>query len=110
PGLPENERRDTLDIPYDLAYLSGHFPAAPVVPGVAQISWAMSLAQRDLHPGLRFAGMEALKFQRLLRPGDTAALALKWDSAKQKLYFTFTVNGAPCSSGRVLHEVGNGSA
>ncbi len=110
PGQPDNERRYTLDIPYDLAYFSGHFPAAPVVPGVAQISWAMSLAQRDLHPGLNFAGMEALKFQRLLRPGDAAVLTLKWDTAKQKLYFTFTVNDAPCSSGRILHGASHDAA
>lgn len=96
------ERHYTLDIPYDLAYFSGHFPSVPVVPGVAQISWAMNLAQRDLCPALRFGGMEALKFQRLLRPGDTALLVLRWDEAKQKLYFTCTVDGAPCSSGRIL--------
>lgn len=102
PDAPEHERHYTLDIPYDLAHFSGHFPSVPVVPGVAQISWAMSLAQRDLHPGLRFGGMEALKFQRLLRPGDVARLSLRWDEAKQKLYFTCTVNDAPCSSGRIL--------
>ncbi len=110
PGQPDNERRYTLDIPCDLAYFSGHFPTAPVVPGVAQISWAMSLAQRDLLPGVGFAGMEALKFQRLLRPGDVAVLALRWDAIKQKLYFAFTVEGAPCSSGRILQEDGNGPA
>ncbi|MNW20943.1 hypothetical protein D3C71_2215870 [compost metagenome] len=70
----------------------------------------MSLAKRDLLPGLRFAGMEALKFQRLLRPGDVAALSLKWDSARQKLYFAFTVDGAPCSSGRILQAVDHGIA
>ncbi len=110
PGQPDNERRYTLEVPYDLAYFNGHFPTAPVVPGVAQISWAMSLGARDLLPDLRFAGMEALKFQRLLRPGDIALLALKWDATKQKLYFAFTVDGAPCSSGRILHEAGHGPA
>ncbi|MGE6917759.1 AMP-binding protein [Achromobacter kerstersii] len=106
-GQPDNERRYTLDIPYDLAHFSGHFPSVPVVPGVAQISWAMSLAQRGLCPGLRFGGMEALKFQRLLRPGDIAQLALRWDDAKQKLYFTCTVDDAPCSSGRILQAEGH---
>lgn len=110
PGQPGNERRYTLDIPYDLAYFSGHFPTAPVVPGVAQITWATSLAQRDLLPELHFAGMEALKFQRLLRPGDTAVLALKWDATKQKLYFAFTVNDSPCSSGRILHGASHDAA
>lgn len=110
PGQADNERRYTFEVPYDLAYFSGHFPAAPVVPGVAQVSWAMSLAERDLHPGLEFAGMEALKFQRLLRPGDMAVLTLKWDAAKQKLYFAFTVNASPCSSGRILHGASHGAA
>lgn len=110
PGQMDNERRYALEIPYDLAHFSGHFPTAPVVPGVAQISWAMSLAQRDLLPGLRFAGMEALKFQRLLRPGDIAVLALKWDALKQKLYFAFTVNDAPCSSGRILQAASHDHA
>ncbi|EFF76007.1 AMP-binding protein [Achromobacter piechaudii] len=104
PGQPANERRYTLDIPYDMVYFSGHFPSVPVVPGVAQISWAMSLARQDLCPALHFGGMEALKFQRLLRPGDQAEMALRWDEAKQKLYFTCTVQGAPCSSGRIIHQ------
>ncbi|MBB1594968.1 AMP-binding protein [Achromobacter sp. UMC46] len=102
PGQPAGERRFALDIPYDLAHFSGHFPSVPVVPGVVQIGWAISLAQRGLHPGLRFGGMEALKFQKLLRPGDRAVMALRWDETKQKLYFTCTVDDAPCASGRIL--------
>lgn len=112
-GLPADnadERRYRIEIPCDLAYFSGHFPTAPVVPGVAQITWALSLAQRELQPALHFAGMEALKFQRLLRPGDVAELALRWDAGKQKLYFAYTLDGAPCSSGRVLHGSGHGAA
>lgn len=81
-----------------------------MVPGVAQIGWALSLAQRDLLPDLRFAGMEALKFQRLLRPGDVAELALRWDGAKRKLYFSYTLDASPCSSGRVLHGDDHGGA
>ncbi|WP_454673607.1 AMP-binding protein [Achromobacter pestifer] len=107
PGQPAHERRYTLDIPYDLAHFSGHFPSVPVVPGVAQISWALSLAQRDLCPAFRFGGMEALKFQKLLRPGDLAVLALRWDEARQKLYFTCTLDDAPCSSGRFLQANGD---
>lgn len=107
PGQPPGERRYALDIPYDLAHFSGHFPSAPVVPGVAQIGWAVSLAQRDLRPGLRVGDMEALKFQKLLRPGDAAVMALRWDETKQKLYFTCTVDDAPCASGRILQAGGD---
>lgn len=109
PAATASESRYRLEIPCDLAYFAGHFPTAPVVPGVAQIGWALALAQRDLLPALRFAGMEALKFQRLLRPGDVAELALRWDAGKRKLYFTYTLDDAPCSSGRVLHGDGHGA-
>lgn len=103
PAPGPHERRYRLEIPCDLSHFSGHFPTVPVVPGVAQIGWALALARRDLLADLRFAGMEAVKFQRLLRPGDVAELALRWDAGKRKLYFAYTLGDAPCSSARVLH-------
>jgi len=103
---PAHSRHYALNIPCDLVHFSGHFPSAPVVPGVAQIGWALSLAQQDLLqeacPDFRFGGIEVLKFQRLLRPNDDAQLTLSWDALKRKLHFSLTVDGAPCSSGRIL--------
>jgi len=100
------QRHYALRIPCDLVHFGGHFPTAPVVPGVAQIGWAMALAQQDLLaqacPDFRFGAMETLKFQRLLRPNDEARLTLRWDADKRKLHFALTIDGAPCSSGRIL--------
>nr|WP_238474467.1 acyl-CoA synthetase family protein [Pseudomonas cavernae] len=92
-----------LVVPLDLAHFSGHFPTVPVLPGVVQIDWAQQLARRliaDLPP--RFAGMEVLKFQQLVRPGDRLQLALRFDSTRGKLYFAFRNGAAACSSGRIL--------
>jgi hypothetical protein len=97
-------QRYALDVPLDLTYFSGHFQQTPVVPGVAQIAWAYDTACRHLLPDLQFGGMEVLKFQRLLRPGDTAELTLRWDEARGKLHFAFHLAGEPCSSGRILHR------
>jgi acyl-coenzyme A synthetase/AMP-(fatty) acid ligase len=91
-----------LEVPLDLVQFSGHFPGTPVVPGVVQIEWAMGLARRHLWPSLGFHGMEALKFQQLLRPGDAVALSLSWHPARGKLYFEYRLAGQPCSSGRIL--------
>jgi len=93
-----------LAVPPDLAYFSGHFPTAPVLPGVVQVDWALSLGQQLMTLRGKFAGMEVLKFQQLIRPGDEIQLHLRFDSARSKLYFTYRDETATCSSGRILLE------
>ncbi|MGL4315662.1 MAG: AMP-binding protein [Pseudomonas sp.] len=92
-----------LDVPLDLAHFTGHFPQTPVLPGVVQIDWAQRLARQliaDLPP--RFGGMEVLKFQQLVRPGDRLQLTLRFDAERGKLYFAYRNGEAACSSGRIL--------
>ncbi len=92
-----------LGVPVDLAHFSGHFPQTPVLPGVVQIDWAISLARQlieNLPP--RFQGMEVLKFQQLARPGDRLQLTLRFDAQRSKLHFSYRNGDAPCSSGRIL--------
>jgi len=92
-----------LVVPLDLAHFTGHFPQTPVLPGVVQVDWAQQLARsliKDLPP--RFSGMEVLKFQQLVRPGDQLQLTLRFDAARGKLYFAFRNGEAACSSGRIL--------
>jgi acyl-coenzyme A synthetase/AMP-(fatty) acid ligase len=91
-----------LRIPLDLRYFSGHFPSTPVLPGVVQIDWVLHLAPGYLQLPPRFVGMEVLKFQQLLRPGDLASLTFRFDPARSKLYFAYQVGENAASSGRVL--------
>ncbi|MEK1909725.1 MAG: AMP-binding protein [Pseudomonas chlororaphis] len=93
-----------LAIPPDLAYFSGHFPQTPVLPGVVQVDWALALGQQLLDLPGRFAGMEVLKFQQLVRPGDQVQLHLRFDHERGKLYFAYRNDTAACSSGRILLE------
>ncbi|NNA57498.1 acyl-CoA synthetase family protein [Pseudomonas koreensis] len=91
-----------LAVPADLAYFSGHFPKAPVLPGVVQVEWALQLGQQLLELPGKFAGMEVLKFQQLVRPGDEIQLHLRFDRERGKLYFAYRNDTATCSSGRIL--------
>ncbi|VVP97225.1 Tyrocidine synthase 3 [Pseudomonas fluorescens] len=93
-----------LAVPPDLAYFSGHFPQAPVLPGVVQVEWALNLGQQLMNLPATFAGMEVLKFQQLVRPGDEVQLHLRFDPIRNKLYFAYRNDTATCSSGRILLE------
>jgi len=93
-----------LAVPPDLAYFSGHFPTAPVLPGVVQVEWALNLGQQLMNLPEKFAGMEVLKFQQLVRPGDEIQLHLRFDPTRGKLYFAYRNETATCSSGRILLE------
>ncbi len=91
-----------LSVPPDLVYFSGHFPKAPVLPGVVQVEWALNLGRQLLNLTGPFAGMEVLKFQQLVRPGDEIQLHLRFDPERSKLYFAYRNDTATCSSGRIL--------
>jgi acyl-coenzyme A synthetase/AMP-(fatty) acid ligase len=64
-------------VPDDLASLEGHFPGRPVVPGTAQLDWAVELARELVGAGLVPARVEALKFGRPLTPGAVCALRVE---------------------------------
>ena len=85
----------------ELPWFRGHFPGAPLLPGVVQVHWAMHYG-RQL-PGLvgSFAGMNQLKFQRPLRPGQECELRLCWQADKGQLLFSYRLGDEHASSGRV---------
>lgn len=91
-----------LDLSPDLAVFDGHFPQAAILPGVAQLDWAIRFGREAFALPPRFVRMEALKFQRVARPHDRIRLQLQWLPAKQTLHFTYTSAHGPHASGRVV--------
>ncbi|WP_066737344.1 AMP-binding protein [Cupriavidus sp. D384] len=93
-----------LDIADDLAVFDGHFPGMPVVPGVAQVDWVMALAPERLAipPRERFARLDMLKFQAVIRPGTRVRLALAWQPAECVLGFRLTSDAGAHASGKIV--------
>lgn len=91
-----------LTVPADLLYFDGHFRVAPVLPGVVQVDWAIHYGR--LHFGLQgaFGGINALKFQQMIRPGVPVQLELAWDAAKGSLNFRYFSEAGAHASGRIL--------
>lgn len=89
-----------LFIPADLAFFSGHFPVVAIVPGVAQVDWAVHFAGL-LVPQLNKLSIKKLKFQRPMLPGTTLNLNLLCDAEKPALRFSFQAGDIEYSSGEI---------
>lgn len=88
-----------LSAPHDLAYLDGHFPGSPIVPGVVQIDWAIRLAARYLELDLEAGTHFQVKYRRLFLPGRQVTLTLQGKNGS--LRFDYADQGEMLSSGSI---------
>jgi len=67
----------------------GHFPNAPIVPGLAQVDWAIRLGEVTFGPLGDFKGIANLKFQRVIVPDEPIELRLTLHPVKRTLAFDY---------------------
>jgi len=91
-----------LHVPPDLLYFDGHFPEAPILPGVVQLDWALALGRQYFDLPAHFRALQALKFQRVVTPGATLTLELENDTQKNALAFRLHSANGQHASGRIL--------
>ena len=87
-----------------LKVFEGHFPQAAILPGVAQLDWAIHFARQCFALPAHFQRMETVKFQHVARPGDVLDLALELSvgPAHGVLTFRYTSAAGVHASGRVV--------
>jgi 3-hydroxyacyl-[acyl-carrier-protein] dehydratase len=78
PGVRVVARKHVRD---DEWYLAGHFPGNPIMPGVLMVealaqTGAVAVLSEEANKGklALFAGIDDVRFKRLVRPGDTLEL------------------------------------
>lgn len=96
-----------LRVPYDMAIFRGHFPSAPIVPGVMQVGWAAELARAHGLACGPLTGIGATKFRRVLRPGMCLAARLERGARSGQVHFRYTCGHTVVSTGRLQFGAGH---
>lgn len=104
-GLEMTEDKIELHIkvPAQLTYFPDHFSVYPILPGVVQIAWAERFGKLFFPIDQPFLQMEAIKFVKIIHPGDELKLSLEWKHDAGKLYFMFSSRQGVHGSGRLVY-------
>ena len=100
--LTRDRARYEVYVSPHLLVFDGHFDKLPVLPGVAQVDWAITIACRCFGIVGEFQRLEAVKFHRLYQPGALLSLEMEWRHERAVLTFRFTSGAGLHSSGRVF--------
>ncbi|MEY4563079.1 MAG: hypothetical protein RLZZ618_2356 [Pseudomonadota bacterium] len=91
-----------IDMATDLQAFEGHFPEAPLLPGVVQVDWAVRFARSFFSMPPRLQRMSQLKFQRPVVPGMRVQLTLQWNDESRVLSFAYSSDGGKHAGGSLL--------
>ena len=97
-----NQAEIDIEIPPDLRWFEGHFPEAPVLPGVVQLEWAMAEGRRRFGLTQDAAREFQVKFKSVIGPGERLTLRLTLDTAARRLKFAYERDGSACSTGSIV--------
>ena len=91
-----------IELAPELLVFDGHFPGAPILPGVAQVDWAIAFARERFEMPARFLRLDALKFSQPATPGMQLELEWHWNAATATLQFEYRSDAGRHSSGRIV--------
>ena len=96
-----------LHVDANLAVFDGHFPDRPVLPGIAQVDWAVAWGRERFGIGASFLRLEALKFPLAVAPGAWLDAEWHWNAAAATLQFELRSEQGVHASGRAVFAAGS---
>lgn len=115
--LSENGAAGWKNVTVNEPYFRGHFPAAPVMPGVlvmealCQLVWCWAVSEHSSFrgaTGVRMTGIRKLRFRRPTIPGDRLRLemeVLERQAGGCVVKATASVDEQPAVTGNLIFEV-----
>lgn len=91
-----------MDITPDQAWFDGHFPVTPILPGLAQVSWAREISSRLFDVSGVLERLEVVKFFEVVIPPATLKLKLEYQPAKSRVLFHYWSDKADHAKGRIV--------
>ena len=85
----------------DSPWFDGHFPEAPVLPGVAQLGMVHDLLCRMLGRRLPVHQVGRVRFKQIIRPGDRLTLTVNAGSDGESRSFRITGDQGLVCSGQI---------
>ena len=97
-----------IAVPADALWFQGHFPGDPMLPGVAQLHLVLEALKAHLGEDVRLSSLKRVRFKRIIRPGETIAIAAEPVPDKAGLYrFQLTIEGENACSGLMMTDRAN---
>lgn len=96
-----NEVQLGLHVHRELCWFEGHFPGAPLLPGVVQTTWAIEFGRQHFALPVAFRSMHNMKFMRFIMPDSQVVLWLRYAADKCELSFEYRDADKVCASGRM---------
>jgi len=91
----------TIEVPRDWEFFTGHFPNRPIAPGAAQLTALVQPSIRDVWPALgEPRGAKRVKFLQEIAPGDRLSLNLS-RRAHARVQFRLSRGAQLCSTGEL---------
>ncbi len=97
----------TVEIAFakDSVYFDGHFPQITILPAVAQLFVAQSIAQIELNISATFSGLNQIKFKALIYPDRKIVLKLNYHQPSGVLTFSYNDDTTLLSSGKIKYHL-----
>jgi 3-hydroxyacyl-[acyl-carrier-protein] dehydratase len=87
-------------VPVESAWFDGHFPGAPILPGVAQLAMVEDILKETLGRIVTVTRLGRVRFKSVIHPGDNVTVEIK-PKAGVPLTYTFQIlcGNEPASGG-----------